>query len=118
MAYHMLSDPAPATDSQPKRKRNSKDDKPKEFPYIHEIDAADLRKMDGRCVLIDPGRGDLLYCMKETSTTADRCIYRYTRENKRKELRTGHYNDIRAQAKKEYGNGCVVKAAEDKLSST
>ncbi|KAJ2788993.1 hypothetical protein H4R20_007264, partial [Coemansia guatemalensis] len=55
--------------------------------------------------------------MKETSTASNPCIYRYTRKNKRKELRTGHYNDIRKRAKDEYRGG-NVQAAEDKLSKT
>ncbi|KAI7871601.1 hypothetical protein BDF14DRAFT_1719035, partial [Spinellus fusiger] len=32
----------------------------------------------GKCVLIDPGRHDILYCMHEDSTVENKRTYRYT----------------------------------------
>ncbi|GAA5808780.1 hypothetical protein MFLAVUS_002176 [Mucor flavus] len=40
--------------------------------YIEGISQSDLRKTEGNCVLIDPGRRDLMYCLKETSKTDDK----------------------------------------------
>ncbi|KAI9471640.1 hypothetical protein BX667DRAFT_481085 [Coemansia mojavensis] len=37
-----------------------------------------LKKIEGRCVLIDPNRHDLLYCMHENSTFEDPQLLRYT----------------------------------------
>ncbi|PIA17507.1 hypothetical protein COEREDRAFT_40903 [Coemansia reversa NRRL 1564] len=76
-----------------------------------------LSQQKKRCVLIDPGRGDLLYCMSEMSTSADRCIYRYSCKNKQKELRTGHYKAICERVKDKYRDE-FVKGAEIALSGT
>lgn len=40
----------------------------------------------GNAVLIDPGRGDLLYCMHEDSTPENPMLFRYTSNRRRKEL--------------------------------
>ncbi|EIE83438.1 hypothetical protein RO3G_08143 [Rhizopus delemar RA 99-880] len=39
-----------------------------EFQYIEKLGKEDLLTGVGKCVLIDPGRRDLLYCMHEKST--------------------------------------------------
>ncbi|PIA18778.1 hypothetical protein COEREDRAFT_6478 [Coemansia reversa NRRL 1564] len=51
------------------------------------------------------------------STPADYCVYRYSRKNKQKELRTGHYKVICKCAKDKYRDE-FVKAAETALSAT
>jgi hypothetical protein len=40
--------------------------------HIEELGQADLKSTEGKCVLIDPGRRDLMYCMKETSTVEEK----------------------------------------------
>ncbi|KAG1141816.1 hypothetical protein G6F37_010423 [Rhizopus arrhizus] len=40
--------------------------------HIEGLGQADLRSTEGKCVLIDPGRRDLMYCMKETSTVEEK----------------------------------------------
>ncbi|KAK9766244.1 hypothetical protein K7432_004811 [Basidiobolus ranarum] len=37
-------------------------------PYAKKLSKDEILKTTDKCVLIDPGRGDLLYCMHETST--------------------------------------------------
>ncbi|KAJ2614121.1 hypothetical protein H4S08_001856, partial [Coemansia sp. RSA 1365] len=76
--------PASGTNPKPQKKRKSKADKLKEFSYNHEMETAELIATEGRGVLTDPGRGDLLYCMSEMSTPADHCVYRVLRKNKQK----------------------------------
>ncbi|KAI9358206.1 hypothetical protein BD770DRAFT_419931 [Pilaira anomala] len=39
-----------------------------ELKYIEQIPNEELRSTDGKCVFIDPGRRDLIYCMLEDST--------------------------------------------------
>jgi hypothetical protein len=40
--------------------------------YIEGLGQADLKSTEGKYVLIDPGRRDLMYCMKETSTVEEK----------------------------------------------
>ncbi|RCH78634.1 hypothetical protein CU098_001119, partial [Rhizopus stolonifer] len=35
-------------------------------------------ELQGKCVLIDPNRRDLLYCMKEDSTIDNKKLFRFT----------------------------------------
>lgn len=69
------------------------------------------KKTEGRCVLIDPGRRDLLYFMKETSTARDKQIVVHTKINRNKLQR--HYRWLRQKTKPE-----AVQNAEVILSST
>ncbi|KAG2207225.1 hypothetical protein INT47_012278 [Mucor saturninus] len=50
-----------------------------EFKYIEQIPKDELLATTQKCVFIDSGRRDLLYCMHENSTINDRQIYRFTR---------------------------------------
>ncbi|KAI9362710.1 hypothetical protein BD770DRAFT_466065 [Pilaira anomala] len=47
-----------------------------ELKYIEQIPNEELRSTDGKCVFIDPGRRDLIYCMHEDSTVSNKKIYR------------------------------------------
>lgn len=58
-----------------------------EFPYITDIEPTKLIEDKGNTVLIDPGRGDLLYCMHENSTPTSKQLYRYTADQRRNELK-------------------------------
>ncbi|KAG0789894.1 hypothetical protein G6F16_007600 [Rhizopus arrhizus] len=48
-------------------------------PYITDLDAQQHGEITGRCVTIDPGRRDLLYCVHESSSADIPRIYRYTK---------------------------------------
>lgn len=83
-----------------KRKRNDRGKtttqvKPdKEFSYVTDIDLAELMRDEGNTVLIDPGRGDLLYCMHEHSTPTSKQLYRYTADQRRRELKIKQFRDV------------------------
>ncbi|KAJ2120283.1 hypothetical protein IW147_005199 [Coemansia sp. RSA 720] len=62
--------------------------------YIHDLSQAQLQSTVGRCVLVDPGRRDLLYMMHEKSSVASKNVYRYTRCQQRKETRVKKYRKI------------------------
>ncbi|GAA5807290.1 hypothetical protein MFLAVUS_000647 [Mucor flavus] len=79
--------------------------------YIEGISQSDLRKTEGNCVLIDPGRRDLMYCLKETSKTDDKQTLTYTKMNRTKMQR--HLRLLREKTKPE-----IIKAAEVGLSKT
>ncbi|KAJ2131428.1 hypothetical protein IW136_005303, partial [Coemansia sp. RSA 678] len=68
--------------------------------YIDELSQATLQNMAGRCVLIDPGRRDLLLAMHEDSTVEDKQLYRYTRNQQRKETRVTRFKRILEKVKK------------------
>ncbi|KAI7905635.1 uncharacterized protein BX663DRAFT_583747 [Cokeromyces recurvatus] len=49
------------------------------FRYIHQLSKTELEETTGRCVFIDPGRRDMLYCMQKNSESGkDKHTYRYT----------------------------------------
>ena len=55
-----------------KRKRSPDEE---EFTYIHTLSKRKLNTLDNRCVIIDPNRRDLLFCMHESSTKQAPAIY-------------------------------------------
>ncbi|KAJ1780592.1 hypothetical protein LPJ67_005832, partial [Coemansia sp. RSA 1938] len=61
---------------------------------------ATLQNMAGRCVLIDPGRRDLLFAMHEDSSIEKKRLYRYTRNQQRKETRVTRFKRILEKVKK------------------
>ncbi|KAJ2131153.1 hypothetical protein IW136_005375, partial [Coemansia sp. RSA 678] len=85
--------------------------------YIDELSQATLQSMAGRCVLIDPGRRDLLFAMHEDSSIEDKQLYRYTRNQQRKETRVTRFKRILekvkpadiAAAERSLGAGSCVK---------
>ncbi|KAJ2204715.1 hypothetical protein IW143_005477, partial [Coemansia sp. RSA 520] len=68
--------------------------------YIDELSQATLQNMAGRCVLIDPGRRDLLFAMHEDSSIEKKRLYRYTRNQQRKETRVTRFKRILEKVKK------------------
>ncbi|KAJ1800167.1 hypothetical protein LPJ59_001296, partial [Coemansia sp. RSA 2399] len=57
-----------------KRRKKSETSEPSiknECRYIESVEQDELSTMDNNCVLIDPGRRDLLFCMHELSTVAN-----------------------------------------------
>ncbi|KAJ2476202.1 hypothetical protein IWW56_005052 [Coemansia sp. RSA 2131] len=80
--------------------------------YIYELSQAQLQSTAGRCVLVDPGRRDLLYMMHEESSVASKNVYRYMRSQQRKETRVKKYRKILENEKT-----ADVAALERKLSA-
>ena len=60
--------------------KSSKDD----TKYIESLTREEVKKTNGKCVLMDPGRRDLLYCMKEDSTIKSKKILTYTKMTRTK----------------------------------
>lgn len=81
--------------------------------YIEQMSPSKLSSMDGRCVLIDPGRRDLMYAMHEDSTAANPITFRYTKCQQRKERKTKKFELIRSSLKEDDDG---VSQAEIKLS--
>ncbi|KAJ2182299.1 hypothetical protein GGF45_000962 [Coemansia sp. RSA 551] len=67
--------------------------------YIHNLPQTTLQNTAGRCVLVDPGRRDMLYMLHENSTVEDKCMYRYTHSQQRKEMRVTKHKRIREREK-------------------
>ncbi|CEP08445.1 hypothetical protein, partial, partial [Parasitella parasitica] len=80
-----------------------------EFEYIESLTKEKLKEIEGQCVLIDPGRRDILYCMKETSTVLNKQIFRFTKNQRNKKSRRLRY--LRNQLKPD-----CIKSAELQLS--
>ncbi|KAI8368224.1 uncharacterized protein BYT42DRAFT_122957 [Radiomyces spectabilis] len=57
-----------------------------DVPYVYSL-AIEQRCLEGRCVLVDPGRRDLLFCMHEYSEPNARILYHYTSCQKTKKYR-------------------------------
>ncbi|KAJ2483946.1 hypothetical protein IWW56_000092 [Coemansia sp. RSA 2131] len=69
------------------------------WQYI-DLSQAQLQSTAGRCVLVDPGRRDLLYMLHEESSVASKNVYRYTHCQQRKETRITKYKKILEREKK------------------
>jgi hypothetical protein len=96
-------------DGQPKKKKKkTKKDTENEEAGVEDIEESDLNDL----VLIDPGRRDLLYCMKYTSTAEQKELYRYTSSQRAKETKSREYTKIREKIKP-----TDVKEAEMLLST-
>ncbi|KAJ2481478.1 hypothetical protein IWW56_001699 [Coemansia sp. RSA 2131] len=80
--------------------------------YISELSQEQLQSTAGRCVLVDPGRRDLLYMLHEESTVAEKRVYRYTRCQQRRETRVAKYRKILQDEKT-----AEVAALEHKLKA-
>jgi hypothetical protein len=65
--------------------------------HIEGLGQANLKSAEGKCVLIDPGRRDLMYCMKETSTVEEKQTLIFTKNNRSKCSRHFRYLRKRTQ---------------------
>ncbi|KAK9694755.1 hypothetical protein K7432_013284 [Basidiobolus ranarum] len=72
-----------------RRKMKAVDDS---VPYIEKLSKDEIFKTTDKCVLIDPGCGDLLYCMHETSTPQNKSVFRYTRKQRAIETKSRHFD--------------------------
>ncbi|KAJ2478368.1 hypothetical protein IWW56_003755 [Coemansia sp. RSA 2131] len=85
----------PGQPAQPVQRQRKKAD----CKYISELSQATLQNTVGRCVLVDPGRWDLLFAMREDSSIAKKKVYRYTRCQQRVETKQTKYRKILQQVK-------------------
>lgn len=94
-----------------KTRKSNKTINDDEFTYIENLTMEQLRETKERCVLIDPNRRDVLYCMKETSrsTPNQKNIFRFTQNQRNKKSRRLKY--LRNRLKPE-----SIKSAESLLS--
>ncbi|KAJ2571419.1 hypothetical protein IW140_001599 [Coemansia sp. RSA 1813] len=93
----------------PKTKKG-KDEDGFEFEYIGSIDQDKLCAMEGNCVLIDPGRRGLLFCMHEYSSIGNPWLFRFTRNHKAKLTRSTKFRKILEAAKKMYPDNAIIEA--------
>ncbi|KAG1040758.1 hypothetical protein G6F43_012222 [Rhizopus delemar] len=77
--------------------------------HIEGLTQAELKSNEGKCVLIDPGRQDLMHCMKETSTVEEKQTLIFTKNNRSKCSR--HFRYLRKNTQP-----FVVQKAEAVLS--
>jgi hypothetical protein len=82
-------------------------------PNVTDLSLEDLRATQGQCVLIDPNRRDLLFCMHEDSTPDQPQIMRYTKNTQAKQRKERKYRNIRQSVKQENAN---IGQTEAKLS--
>ena len=85
----------------------------KDCTYIENLSPQKLQEDVGKCVLIDPGRRDLLFCMHENSTFDSKIFYRYTINQKNVETKNRKFRKLRERLKPD-----SIHAAEDNLSKT
>ncbi|KAJ2499739.1 hypothetical protein GGH96_003250 [Coemansia sp. RSA 1972] len=68
--------------------------------YISELSKEQLQSTAGRCVLVDPGRWDLLFMLHEDSTIEKKDVYRYTRNQQHCKTKQKKYWTICEHVKK------------------
>ncbi|KAI9340711.1 hypothetical protein BD770DRAFT_437554 [Pilaira anomala] len=79
--------------------------------YTEELSLQEHASTVGKCVLIDPGRRDLLYCRSEDRQKDNKKVYRYTRNQKAVETKSAKFRKLRQKHKPD-----GVKEAEAKLN--
>jgi transposase len=83
--------------------------------YIDELNYEDYdRIIEKKIIAIDPNKGDLLYCIDDTSK--ERNFYRYTQDQRRKETKMKKYQKIREELKEEKIDGKTIKELEKDLN--
>ncbi|KAJ2495663.1 hypothetical protein GGH96_006307 [Coemansia sp. RSA 1972] len=92
--------PLPQQPSVPVQQQQQRKQKQADCAYISELSQEQLRSTAGRCVLVDPGRQDLLFMLHEKSTVDNKNVYRYTRNQQRRETKQKKYRTIREHVKK------------------
>ncbi|KAG1444317.1 hypothetical protein G6F56_010349 [Rhizopus delemar] len=80
-----------------------------ETKHIEKLSQVNLKNTVGRCVLIDPGRRDIMYCMKESSSVEEKQKLIFTKNNRTK--RSRHFRSLR-----KHNIPSVVQEAESVFS--
>jgi hypothetical protein len=81
-----------------RQKENSANNK-EEFRYIDDLSREEQNECVGKCVLIDLGRLNLLYCMHEDDDKVNKKTYRYTRNQRNVERRIRKFKKFREDLK-------------------
>ncbi|KAJ2496149.1 hypothetical protein GGH96_006027 [Coemansia sp. RSA 1972] len=97
--YQPLPQQPPVPVQQQQQQQQQKQ-KQADCAYISELSQEQLRSTAGRCVLVDPGRQDLLFMLHEKSTVDNKNVYRYTRNQQHCEMKQKKYQTIRKHVKK------------------
>ncbi|ORE11314.1 hypothetical protein BCV72DRAFT_332378 [Rhizopus microsporus var. microsporus] len=82
-----------------------------DFKYVEKLEKEELLAGAGKCVLIDPGRRDMLYCMHEESIIESKKTYRYTSNQRAIETKSRKFKKFEESLKLD-----DVRAAEVSLS--
>jgi hypothetical protein len=85
-------------------------------PNITDLSLEDLRATEGRCVLVDPNRRDLLFCMHEDSTPEQKQILRYTKNTQAKQRKQRKYRSIQQSVKDQDRNIALAEARLSRFS--
>ncbi len=107
-----------------KRRLTAKQQQQKEeidinWPHITDWSPDQLKESQGRCVLIDPNRRDLLYAMHEDSTPTKPNILKYTWNRQVKEMDTRGHRRLRLRLDNQlYTMQPTLKAALDIHATT
>ncbi|CAO3688310.1 unnamed protein product [Umbelopsis ramanniana] len=80
------------------RKRKPKQEAP-EFQNVDDLPHGQLLKTKGKCVAVDPGRRDLLFCVSEDSTKKEPVTLRYTIAEQHFQTKSRKYKKIRQAIK-------------------
>jgi hypothetical protein len=81
------------------------------IPYIHQMSRDDLASLEQKCVLVDPGTSDLVYCMHETSKDDNPITYSYTSKQRRLFItNNGEYEKTLLDTKKENSQICKAES--------
>ncbi|KAI7883370.1 uncharacterized protein EV154DRAFT_545503 [Mucor mucedo] len=83
------------------------------FKYISDLSTQEHKAVNGRCVAIDPGRRDLLFCVDEKSTVETPIKFRYTKQDQDKTRKSKKYRNILQEMK---SNNPAVYQAENALA--
>ncbi|KAG1441894.1 hypothetical protein G6F56_011289 [Rhizopus delemar] len=83
-------------DSKKKRSggKEKKVDVDDDVPYVHTLSKKQLLADTGKCILVDPGRRDMLYCMHENSTIQKKSLYRYPSNQRNVETKTRKFRKV------------------------
>jgi hypothetical protein len=65
------------------------------FRYVEDLRKEELLADAGKCVLVNPGCRDLLYCLHENSTPKDKIVYRYIRNQRAVETKSSKFRKLR-----------------------
>ncbi|KAJ1772606.1 hypothetical protein LPJ74_001322 [Coemansia sp. RSA 1843] len=103
-------DTASAAKTKTPKSKKGKGEDGFEFEYIGSVDQDKLCAMEGKCVLIDPGRRNLLFCMHEYSSIGNPWLFRFTRNHKAKLTRSTKFRRILEAAKKMYPENAIIEA--------
>ncbi|KAJ2496002.1 hypothetical protein GGH96_006111 [Coemansia sp. RSA 1972] len=92
--------PLPQQPLVPVQQQQQQKQKQVDCTYISELSQEQLRSTARRCVLVDPGRQDLLFMHHEKSTVDNKNVYRYTRNQQRCKMKQKKYQMICEHVKK------------------